>query len=295
MPGKELHRKVLSKGNANGTRATEKRMKTASKEVATPGLKAASFGFRGGGGGVHAARTLMLEDLQRLLSCVNNPDVVRADYTNAIERDNCLHKRSGKTRTLSARHLTDLYCLDPSVTLFRTLRYFWNRDPAGQALIALLCAYARDPLLRFSAESILSMPEGINLDREKLRWEFDERFPGRFSKNTLNSIVRNVSSTWTKTGHLVGKVKKVRHQVQPTTGSAGYALLLGYLSGRRGEALFDSEYVKLLDCGKERATELAALASQSGWLVFKRISNVVEVSFPKLLSEEEVEWTREQG
>ena len=292
MPGKKL-KQAKEKLHVTGT--SVRVLKMAGKDQPTPPVAKPNLGFRSGNGSVHAARTLMLEDLQRLLSHVNNADVLRSDYTKAIEHDNCLHKRSGKTRSLSARHLADLYSLDPSVTLFRALRYFWTRDPDGQALIGLLCAYARDPLLRLSAPRIICLTEGTKLDRQELCLEFEERFPGRFSKNTLNSIIRNVSSTWTKTGHLVGKVKKVRHSVQATAGSLSYALLLGYLSGLRGAALFDSEYIKLLDCNKEKAVELATLASQRGWIVFKRISNVMEVSFPKLLNKEEVELVREQG
>ena len=289
--------KTMSKqtrAKLNQIRNVRKVMKIARKEGITQYSGLARFGFRSENGGTHSARTMMVEDLQLLLSHVNNPDVVRADYVRAIEQDNCLNKRSGATRALSARHLSNLYSLDPSVTLFRTLRYFWSRDIEGQPLLALLCAYARDPLLRLSASYILTLPEGSTLQQEELLAMYEEQFPGRFSKSTLHSVVRNLSSTWTKSGHLSGKVKKVRVKAQPTVGSVSYGLLLGYLSGARGEALFDTEFMKVLDCAPERALEFAAEASRRGWLVFKRIGKVMEVSFPKLLSDEEVGWTREQ-
>jgi hypothetical protein len=74
-----------------------------------------------------------------------------------------------------------------------------------------------------------------------------------------------------------------------------YALFLGYLNGVRGEALFHTEYAKLLDCSMERAIELAEDASRQGWIVFKRVGTVIEVLFPNLLTEEEMEWIRGVG
>ena len=94
---------------------------------------------------------------------------------------------------------------------------------------------------------------------------------------------------------LAGKVKKVRSRADSTPGSVSYALLLGYLAGARGEFLFKTEHAKLLDCSMEHATELAEEASRRGWIVFKRLGNVMEVSFPNLLTAREMEWVREQN
>ena len=72
------------------------------------------LGFSYERGGVHTARTMMLAELRALLSYVDVADAARADYLEAIQNANCLGKRSGKTRTLTFRHLADLYALDPS-------------------------------------------------------------------------------------------------------------------------------------------------------------------------------------
>jgi len=87
----------------------------------------------------------------------------------------------------------------------------------------------------------------------------------------------------------------VRTQASPTVGSAAYALLLGYLAGARGQGLFSSEYAGLLDCPPEKTVELAEEASRKGWIVFKRVSDVVEVGFPNLIGPEEKERLREQN
>ena len=67
--------------------------------------------------------------------------------------------------------------------------------------------------------------------------------------------------------------------------SVSYALLLGYLAGSRGQALFQTEYTKLLDCTFDKAIELAEEASRKGWIVFKRVDDVIEVLFPNLINQ----------
>ena len=253
------------------------------------------FGFSFERGGAHTARTMMLEELGALLSYINRADAERSDYLRAIDDENCLGKRSGKTRILTYRHLVALYSLDPSNLLFRALLFFWNRDTTGQPLLALLCTYARDSIFRSSAPFVLEFPEGATITREALEEFIDAIEPGRFSKATLKSTAQNINSTWTKSGHLVGRVRKVRVRAIPTAGSVSYALLLGYLTGVRGQSLFRTEYTKLLDCSFERLVELAEEASRKGWIVFKRVGDVVEILFPNLINEQEMEWLREQS
>ncbi len=253
------------------------------------------FGFKSKSGSTHLARTMMLEDLETLLSYVNNPEAVKTTYIRAIQEENCLGKRSGRTRTLTAKHLVVLYGLDTSITIFRSLQFFWSRDPEAHPLLALLCAYARDPLLRISAPFVLGSTEGTNVFRKKLEAFMELKAPSRFSKATLKSLAQNINATWTKSGHLKGRVKKVRTRVNPTPGAVSYALFLGYLKGLRGQFLFQSEYARLLDCSVDYAMELAEQASRRGWIVFKRIGDVTEVQFRHLLTAKEMEWLREQG
>jgi len=253
------------------------------------------IGFRNARSGVHLARTIMLEELQNLLAYVENSNADKSDYSEAIIQDNCLSKRSENTRILTARHLTHLYALDPKVILFRNLQFFWDRDIAGQPLLALLCAYARDSILRLSTGFIMDHPLGEVVKREALENIIDSKETGRFSKATLKSTAQNINATWTKSGHLTGRAKKIRTQAHATPGSVSYALLLGYLNGLRGESIFKSEYVRLLDCSFDRSIELATEASRKGWIVLNRLGSVIEVLFPNLLSKEEQEWVHEQN
>ncbi len=66
--------------------------------------------------------------------CVSSPDSTKIDYLKAIKEDNCLGKRSGRSRKLAASHLFYLYSLDSSHAIFRSLHYFWNRDVERQPI-----------------------------------------------------------------------------------------------------------------------------------------------------------------
>lgn len=255
----------------------------------------ARFGFRFERGGTHSSRTMMLDELTALLDYVNRADATKADYLRAIEEDNCLGKRSGRTRLLTYKHLAELYSLDTAHVLFRALLYFWQRDEAGRPMLALLATYARDSIFRASAPMILKTPEGSVITRESVEELIDSLEPGRFSKATLKSTAQNINSSWTKSGHLTGRNKKIRNRAAPTAGSAAYALLLGYLAGARGQGLFSTEYAKLLDCSREQTIELAEQASRRGWITYKRVGDVIEVLFPNLINQQEQEWLREQG
>ena len=75
------------------------------------------FGFSFKRSGAHNSRTMMLEELETLLAYVNRPEADESDYLQAIDDENCLGKRSGKTRVLTYRHLVDLYSLEPNNAL----------------------------------------------------------------------------------------------------------------------------------------------------------------------------------
>jgi len=253
------------------------------------------FGFSFERVSPHCSRTIMLDELNSLFERVSQSDAKKSDYYKAIVYENCLAKRSVKTRVLTFRHLVNLYALDSPVLLFRALRFFWQRDPDGRALHALLCAYARDSVLRSATEFIINTPEGATVTREALEKLIDDSESGRFSQATLKSTAQNINASFTKSGHLVGKARKVRSRARATAGSTAYALFLGYLCGVRGRELFETEFAKLLDCPFDRLLELTEEASRKGWIVSKRIGTVIEVLFPNLITKEELERLYEQN
>jgi hypothetical protein len=234
----------------------------------------------------------MLADLQQLLDATPVAAAYE-DYRSAIMQENVLGKGTASTRLWSWKKLRELYGLNPELAVFRCLRQLWEADPEGQPMLAVLCACARDPLLRMSAATILKSPEGTELGPEDFSRAIADAAPDRFSPTNLKAIGNRTCSSWTQSGHLRGK--KVRTRVRPvgTPETIAYALVLARLAGQRGQLLFSSFWTALLDTPTDRLFELAATASQRGWIDLRRAGSVVEVGFSKLLTPEEEETLRE--
>ena len=250
------------------------------------------FGFKFGRNGAHSARTMMLAEVTELFHG-RGVDASPAQYQEDIERFNVLHKPTEKARTLTWRHLVDLYAMDKEVVLFRTFRRLWESDERARALLTCQIAVARDPLLRLSQNKILSLAPGQWLPREEMEQAFEEQFPDRYSPAMLKSLAQNVNGTWTHAGYLEGRQKKHRTEPDIRPANVAFALFLGYLQGATGNRLFNTEWTKLLGCRLERLLELARQASHSGLLNFKHSSEVVEVTFPDYLTREEEGWLHE--
>ena len=257
--------------------------------------KLVQFGFKLNINSTHTARTIMLNELSVLLEWVSDSYSVQHAYLKAIVEENCLQKQSVSNRKITARHLNELYGLDPLIVVFRALRYLWNRDVKARPLIALLCACTRDAILHDVVMKVLDLPLNTSITSENTEIWIDEIYPWRFSKVTLRTLAKNINSTWTQVGYLNGKVNKIRVKAVATPGSIAYALFLAYLSGARGIELFETKYVKLLDCSMHDAISLAQEASQRGWIAFNRIGDVIDIRFPNFLNQQEVELLFEQN
>ena len=120
------------------------------------------FGYRTGSKGTHTSRTIMLAELSQVLDAVPL-EGGRADYATAIIDHNVTDKKTVATRRLTSQRLGELYGLDPSIVVFRSLRRFWDADPSGRPLLAQLCSLARDPLLRATAPVVLAVGPGGEL------------------------------------------------------------------------------------------------------------------------------------
>ena len=240
------------------------------------------LGFKVTAGGAHASRTIMLAELGLLLNACPE-SAVQAEYRHAVVSLNCLGKRSVSTRALTWGHLVDLYGFNPEQLVFRGMRWFWAGDIEGRPLIALSAALARDGLLSSIAPHVWAASVGSELSRDSVEAFLADRFPDRFSPATLKSVAQNINATLTQTGHLSGRVRKLREQARSTPGSVAYALLLGYASGARGPMLFQTRFMKAQDVPVAVCIGLAEEAARKGWLEFKRVADVMEVAFPRLI------------
>jgi frataxin-like iron-binding protein CyaY len=59
--------------------------------------------------------------------------------------------------------------------------------------------------------------------------------------------------------------------------------------------MFETEFSKLLDCSFERMAELAEDASRKGWINCKRIGSVIEIVFPNLITQKELDQLYEKN
>ena len=207
------------------------------------------------------------------------------EYRTAILDDNVLLKKTVATRRESLRRLRELYALNPNTLLFRALRDLWDDDTQAEPLLALLCATARDPILRATVEMILAVPAGVVVTPQMISETVNKSFPDRFNAMTLANFGRHIASSWQQSGHLHGKLQKVRAQAESRPAATVYALLLGYLCGERGEALFQTLWCRLLDTPVHTLYEQAFTASQRGWIEFRRSGGVTDVGFKYLLRE----------
>ena len=245
-----------------------------------------ALGFKNGDTSVHTARTMMLAELTTLFSVVP-AEGAREDYFRAAIEDNALGKKSMVTRRSTVKHLAELYALTPAEPLFRNLRRLWPQAGLGRPALALLCASARDPLLRLTAPNVLKAKEGATIARGDVEQVIATLAHGRFSPKTIRSVAQSTSSTWTQAGHLTGRAKKVRSRPRVTREAVAYALFLGYLCGLRGPALFTTFWASLLDRRPEEILTLAEEASAAGLLSLRQAGPVVDVWFPGWLTPEE--------
>ncbi|MDD3536028.1 MAG: hypothetical protein PHC50_07785 [Candidatus Cloacimonetes bacterium] len=242
------------------------------------------YGMRLDAAGVHTSRTMMLAELDLLLSAVSSPAASYQDYANAILEDNCLHKRSASNRLITLSNLRTLYALDANIPVFRILKHLWQKDAASLPLLAYLCAASRDSLLRKLSPWLLSQPLGSRIERRELEEQIIQLYPDRFSPKTLVSTSQNLNSTWTQAGFLQGRSRKIRKPAPLSPAALSYALILAFFSGARGMLVFEHEFLALLDSPKEDLLSLAELASRQGYLRLKRIGEVVELDFSAILS-----------
>ena len=233
----------------------------------------------------------MLAELTALLGATR-ADSTPNNYVAACIEDNVLSKRTLVTRRTTAERLRELYALDPGVTVFRLLRQFWSADPEARPLLACLCAQARDPLFRATADSVLATKAGEVVTVDALCRLVDGQEAGRFGAKTLRSVAQNLASSWNQSGFLSGTKRKIRRRPVTTPTAAAYALALAALAGARGQFLFSSHWVRLLDSPHDLVLELAREASRRGWIDFRAVGAVVEVKFPSLFTVREQEVLR---
>lgn len=237
--------------------------------------RARSAGLRLAGGGGHQSKSMMLAELGLFLAKAeaHGPEAAR----QAVFEENLLGKASEAARRSTMANLVKLYGLNRPPPITHALAAVWDQDAQGRPLMALLCALARDPLLRDSAGPILAARPGDAMRWPALAQAIGEMHPDRFSSAMLKSLSQNCASTWTQSGHLAGKVAKTRRRAAATPESAAYAALLARLAGFGGPALVDSPWLQILDVPREERLSLLRRAQGRGLARVREAGAVLEI------------------
>jgi hypothetical protein len=106
----------------------------------------------------------------------------------------------------------------------------------------------------------------------------------RLNESTLDKVARNASSSWTQSGHLEGRVRKIRHLVRPTPGPVVYALWLGSFDDLAGEDLLRSAWARILDASPQELMNLALRGKQLGLINASVGGGVTEIDVSPLNS-----------
>ena len=244
---------------------------------------AVDLGFVNDPLGTHTSRTMMLTELRALLESAG-PDATYADYQDATIRENACGKATLSTRSKTFRHLRELYALEPGVPLFYALRLLWQSDPTAQPLLAALCAAARDPMLRTTIELILALAPGEATTSSELAEALQDAFPGNYSPGVAARAGRNLASSWQQAGLLAGRAYKTRTHPCARPAVVAYALFLGHVCGARGDLLFTTPWMRLIDLPEWEARAQAVVASRQGWIEYRESGGATEVTFRHLLS-----------
>lgn len=228
-----------------------------------------------------ASHTIGIPHLVELLREVPS-DAPAEQYREAVVEGNVLGRPTQAGRQRSFRHLRELYFLDPGRAEFAALRRFWDIDPSSRPLLAGLLAFTRDQVLRASFAAIVDLPAGSSVTSADLTAAVAAEFGKEMSESTLGKTGRNTGACWTQTGHLVGRSKKVRIEVEARPAAIAYSAYLGHLAGGRGLGVLDNPWSQLLGITPGRSLETLRDAHTQGFLDLLVAGSVVDVSFPAL-------------
>lgn len=226
-----------------------------------------------------ASHTIGVPHLVELLRAVpmNAPHTA---YRDAVIEDNILGRPTQAGRERSFRHLRELYVLDPPRREFTALRRLWDIDLDAQPLIAGILAFTRDGILRASFAAIQQTPPGGIVSSDDLTKAVSAVYGADFSESTLGKTGRNTGASWTQTGHLAGRTKKVRQSIEVLPAAVAYAAYLGHLAGKRGVGVLETPWAALLGVPVGAGLDALRRAHTHGLVDLLVAGNVVDVSFP---------------
>lgn len=226
---------------------------------------------------------MMVAELDAILSAVPRGSSA-SEYRDSVLEKNVVGKATVSTRRKTLRHMRELYALDESTAIFGLLRKLHAADARSLAHLAVLVAWSRDPLMRATTAPVMEALEGDRVETASLALAVESTFPEQYSELNRNKIARNAASSWTQSGHLVGRTKKTRGRIIPASGAVTMALFLGHIAGYHGASVFGNPWCHLLDLSPDRAQLMGFEAHRAGLLNLRAVGDVVELTFPSLVA-----------
>ena len=250
--------------------------------------KTIGLGFKIGKSGPHSARSLMLPELTTIMDGFSDQTTIKNIIEN-IEVFNCLHKATANSRKLTRRHLVDLYGLDGSICLFRVFKQLWENGSEARPVLALQMALCRDPLLRVSIPLMMRLQPGEILTRQMMESQLEDYSPGSYSEASKKSFAQNINGSWTQAGFVEGRNKKLRTIPNICIENVAFALFIANLNGYEGQRAFQTDWMTMLSSNIDELYVKAQGAARHGYLRYKHASEVIEITFPGWLTEQEKE------
>lgn len=229
---------------------------------------------------VHTSRTMMFAELSKLMDFSSGADT----NFELLLNENIIAKQTQANKNKTTKYLKSLYLFSEKDPAFKMFHYLWGLIPVQQKpLLAFLIAITRDTLLAESIDTVMNITPVNRVSIQLLEECVESKHPKKYSEKTLLSIAQNIASSWKQSGHITGKVKNIRTQVNPSYYHVTYALFLGYISGLRGEFLFNTKWTKALDCSDNELRILAQEAAIRDLITFQFAGNIVILNFKSLI------------
>ena len=211
------------------------------------------------------------------------------NFSNSLNQ-NVFHKKTKSGAEKTSRFLKKLYGFEIDNSSFKALKYFWaTTEDNEKPLLAIIYAINNDYLLAESIDVICNSKIGARVTIESLEQNIEERYPNKYSAVTRRSIGKNIASSWKQAGFIVGKVKNIRVQPAISARIVGFAMLLAYLNGERGDFIFNNTGVKALCLNEAKLRELAIEAAKRDLMQYQYGGNVTAISFNNIIKILEVD------
>lgn len=229
---------------------------------------------------IHTSRTMMFAELEKVMDYSIDSD----NFLESLEH-NVTGKKSNSGIGKTADYLKRLYGFNMTYEPFVAFKYFWqDAETRDKPLMAFIYAINHDDLLAESHQVLKDTRIGEKISTELFEQVIEIYHPNQYSTNTRRSTAQNIASSWKQAGFIEGKVKSIRTQPEINYRIAGFAFLLAYLKGDRGDFIWNSIGVKALCLGEKMLRELAVECAKRDLMQYNYSGGVTTLSFHHILT-----------